>query len=252
MTVYLDDWRQPARVGRISGVWSHLTAGPWDDVDELHALAAAVGLRRSWFQDHPWPGAHYDLAGRMRIAAKAARRGGVRLLDPSQVIWEYGDTLFDPARTYRYVLTRTWDAGKPPMVWVMLNPSTATGLVDDPTIGKVIRFARRDPAIGGIIVVNLFACRATKPAVLRTAADPVGPMTDALLLRECAQPGRPVVLAWGAHGALHGRAAHVTGLLAAAGAVSWCLGTTKDGQPLHPLYLAADTPFRPYVPPLAA
>lgn len=48
MTVYVDDARIPARVGRLSSTWSHLFA---DTEDELHAFAARLGLRRSWFQD---------------------------------------------------------------------------------------------------------------------------------------------------------------------------------------------------------
>lgn len=48
MTVYVDDARIPARVGRHATTWSHLFA---DTQDELHAFAERLGLRRSWFQD---------------------------------------------------------------------------------------------------------------------------------------------------------------------------------------------------------
>lgn len=71
MTVYVDDARIPARVGRFSGNWSHLYAGPWDDPAELHALAAAIGLRRAWYQDKPWPRGHYDVTEPRRQAAIA-------------------------------------------------------------------------------------------------------------------------------------------------------------------------------------
>jgi hypothetical protein len=43
------------RVGRVTARWSHLTVGPDGDLAELHAFAAAIGLRRAWFQDKPWP-----------------------------------------------------------------------------------------------------------------------------------------------------------------------------------------------------
>jgi hypothetical protein len=72
MTVYVDDWRQRARVGRITATWSHLTVGPQDDLNELHAFAARIGLRRSWFQDKPWPRAHYDVTESKRQQAIAA------------------------------------------------------------------------------------------------------------------------------------------------------------------------------------
>jgi uncharacterized protein DUF4031 len=72
MPVYVDDMRLPARVGPIRGRWSHLLPGPWDDLAELHAFAARLGLERRWFQgppEHPWPGCHYDLTDSKRTLA---------------------------------------------------------------------------------------------------------------------------------------------------------------------------------------
>ena len=68
MTVYVDDARIPATVGRITGRWSHLFA---DELAELHEFAAAIGLRRAWFQDRPrtW---HYDVTDSMRTRAVRA------------------------------------------------------------------------------------------------------------------------------------------------------------------------------------
>ena len=74
MTVYLDDWRQPARLGQIDDRWSHLVA---DTEDELHAFAALLGIRRGAFQlraARPHH-AHYDLPERARPEAIA--RGAV-------------------------------------------------------------------------------------------------------------------------------------------------------------------------------
>jgi hypothetical protein len=47
MTVYVDDARIAATVGRFTSRWSHLIA---DTEDELHEFAARLGLRRTWFQ----------------------------------------------------------------------------------------------------------------------------------------------------------------------------------------------------------
>lgn len=72
VTVYVDDMRLPARVGRIEARWSHLTA---DTDQELHAFAARIGLRRSWAQ---YPGtwkSHYDVTDSKR--AEAIRAGAV-------------------------------------------------------------------------------------------------------------------------------------------------------------------------------
>ena len=167
------------------------------------------------------------------------------------IIWETGPELispgraaFDDGRLYRYQLTRTWNPAWPAIIWLMLNPSTAGAFTDDATITRCTAFARANQA-GGITVVNLFAYRATRPADLRQAADPVGPLNDLFILEACRRPG-VVVVAWGTHGGLRGRAAAVTRLLTAAGVRPLCLGTTRDGYPRHPLYVPGATPLQPY------
>lgn len=42
------------------------------ELDELHALAARIGLKRSWFQQKPGGLPHYDLVASKRRAALAA------------------------------------------------------------------------------------------------------------------------------------------------------------------------------------
>ncbi|WP_448333551.1 DUF1643 domain-containing protein [Streptomyces sp. DSM 41534] len=151
--------------------------------------------------------------------------------------------VMDQARTYRYLLTRIWDTSVPPMVWVMLNPSTADALADDATIRRCIGFARREEC-GGIAVVNLFALRSTNPRALRDHPDPVGPH-NGLFLRRTTSLG-PVVAAWGAGGVLGDRAATVTQTLTAAGVRMNALGVTSTGQPRHPLYLRGDAALALY------
>jgi hypothetical protein len=75
MTVYVDDFRVPARVGRLRANWSHLTA---DTPAELHAFARRIGLQRDWFQEkckhgrcEPCPHWHYDVTDTMRREAIA-------------------------------------------------------------------------------------------------------------------------------------------------------------------------------------
>lgn len=68
MTVYLDNWRQHARLGPVDDRWSHLVA---DSEEELHAFAAGLGMKRSWFQNNerrPHQ-AHYDVPDRLRADA---------------------------------------------------------------------------------------------------------------------------------------------------------------------------------------
>jgi hypothetical protein len=67
MAVYVDNERIEWR-GRL---WCHLVA---DSLDELHAFAARIGLRRSWFQDRAsFP--HYDVTTEVR--ERALRSGAV-------------------------------------------------------------------------------------------------------------------------------------------------------------------------------
>src|SRR5262249_33972176 len=122
-------------------------------------------------------------------------------------------------------------------------PSTADAARDDPTIRRCIGLARRW-GHGGIVVVNLFAWRATDPAELARAADPVGPANDQALRRRAR--GLRLIAAWGCPGSLLGRADAVLRLLR--GRRLECLGGTAAGQPRHPLYVAGDVvpvAFRP-------
>jgi hypothetical protein len=89
MTVYVDNARIPARVGRISARWSHLFA---DTQDELHAFAASIGLKRSWFQPgRPIGGKpsrhwHYDVTDAKRAAAIKAGARPVSIRDYPAII----------------------------------------------------------------------------------------------------------------------------------------------------------------------
>lgn len=142
---------------------------------------------------------------------------------------------------YRYRLTRNWDILLRPATFVMLNPSTADAVTDDATIRRCIGFAKRW-SCGGIIVVNLFAFRATDPNDLFRAAEPVGPDNDRYI-RDAVREGYPVVGAWGNHGAYRDRAKAVCRLISRAGIWLSCLGHTKDKHPRHPLRLPYHQPL---------
>lgn len=143
---------------------------------------------------------------------------------------------------YRYRLWRRWEEG-PEVVFVLLNPSTADGAVDDPTLRRCIGFARRW-GMGGLQVVNLFALRATDPRALREAGDPVGPLNDQVL-HEVAGNAARVVYGWGNHGVLFGRGEAVWRSLGS----GQCFGLTAVGQPRHPLYVRGDASLVPATPP---
>lgn len=154
------------------------------------------------------------------------------------------DAILDPTGRYRYALSREWTQDARRVVFIMLNPSTADHTIDDPTIRRCIDFARRW-GYGGLEVVNLFALRATNPADLKVAKDPVGPDNNYYIedvLRRVKAKGGRVVLAWGAQGTYMGRDAVVLKILNNAQVTSYHLGQTKKGMPRHPLYLPANSP----------
>lgn len=148
--------------------------------------------------------------------------------------------VFSDDLVYRYVLRREW--GEPDrahhdvLTWIMLNPSTADAERNDPTLTRCQSFSR---AWGwpGFAVVNLYALRSTDPRALRGHPDPVGPANRTFLHRAALGPA---VVAWGTHGGAWARE-WASGMFPLRGFVPLCLGITKDGSPLHPLYVPGAT-----------
>lgn len=144
---------------------------------------------------------------------------------------------------FRYRLSRRWDDDAP-LLYVMLNPSTADGEQDDPTIRRCTTFALAH-GFGAFEVVNLFAYRATKPADLAAAGWPVGPDNDAHITAAASSAGL-VCAAWGANAAGLARPQAVLSMLLGVGTPIACLGLTRSGYPRHPLMLSADHVLRPF------
>lgn len=68
MTVYVDEVHVcPTRIRCFEAGSAHLTA---DSLEELHAFAERLGLRRAWFQSARVP--HYDLTTRRHASALKA------------------------------------------------------------------------------------------------------------------------------------------------------------------------------------
>jgi hypothetical protein len=161
-------------------------------------------------------------------------------IDKSAVISDCG--------LFRYQLWRVWDYDLPILIFIMLNPSVADAEQDDPTLRRGMCFAG-DNGFGGVVFLNLYAFRATKPKNMFAAIDPVGPDNDAHIrgvLRELLPEGGKVIVGWGFHGRAN-RIAEVLELLAQENAQPLCLGITAKGEPRHPLFIIADQPFIPFV-----
>lgn len=163
---------------------------------------------------------------------------------------------------YRWWLRRSWqlpwnprEAGPPKSkgtcCFVMLNPSTADALQDDPTIRRCIAFAR-GWGYDTLSVRNLFPWRATDPKELLNGWENIdmtgGSRGASELLAACT--ANLTIVAWGA-GVPRRRDRDVLLMFGDQfpGVKLYCLGTTKHGHPRHPLYVRGDTKpirFDPY------
>lgn len=135
--------------------------------------------------------------------------------------------------TYRYFLQRTWDINNKMMTFIMLNPSKADALKDDPTIRKCVMLAKKENC-SGIYVINLFALRSSNPEELYIHNDPVGPENN-FWINKIAKQSQIIVAAWGNHGHFLNRDIEVLNTLKSLGLKLYCLGLNKNGSPKHPL-----------------
>lgn len=170
------------------------------------------------------------------------------LHESAPLLFGVGKAVFSADRAYRYRLSRTWGSSGTHATWIMLNPSTASALEDDPTIRRCISFTKAW-GLDGLIVVNLFALRATDPRELRGHPDPVGPANDQFIAGAL-HPWSVVVAAWGANPLAGRRTGEVMAIVAGRAAGASCLGVTKAGYPRHPLYVRASAKLRYFEPEL--
>ena len=145
--------------------------------------------------------------------------------------------VYSPDLRYRYGLTRTWASGNT-VLFVMLNPSTATEVQNDATVERCERRARL-LGFGGFAVANIFAFRATDPQVMRAEPDPIGPENDRSIL-ELAESSQQIICAWGTHGVHLHRGEWVKAMLKPVSTGLFHLGLSQAGHPKHPLYISYD------------
>lgn len=168
--------------------------------------------------------------------------------DQGPVVNEAGAVISED-RHYRYRLWRYW-SDAPRMVWIMLNPSTATETKDDATLRRCMGYARRE-GCGGIEVVNLYCLRTAYPTKLAKAREngfnpeegESGANFAAWKTAFLHADGGRVVAGWGHAATMSGLPASET-LARFAPSCKWeCLGLTSSGEPRHPVRLSNDRPF---------
>jgi len=152
-------------------------------------------------------------------------------------IFEVNQAEFSPCRAYRYTLTRIWGFTAPQRLvnFIMLNPSTADEISNDPTVERCERRVRQW-GYEGLIVTNIFALRATDPTVMLCHPEPIGPDNDAAIVR-ASLAAHMIICAWGNDGRHLNRAERVMKLLAGR-ELHYLKINEATGYPAHPLYLS--------------
>jgi hypothetical protein len=156
---------------------------------------------------------------------------------------------FSECEKYRYTLTRTWDGRLPVICYLMMNPSTATEVDNDPTIE---RCQRRATAIGygGLIVVNIFPYRLTDSRKLKFVEDLIGDQKAADdAIADAVGRSAITICGWGKHNQVTtDRAAAVFKMLEERGLAHklHALKVNGDGSPQHPLYIGYDQQPEPW------
>jgi len=145
--------------------------------------------------------------------------------------------LLSDCKVYRYRLWRIWDEAKPKVMFIMLNPSTADGEMDDPTVRRCIGFAK-SWGYGGLYIANLFAYRSTQPKDLLEHTDVVG-LDNSFHLNEMSKKCEIAVCAWG-NSKIVNKLKFNKQLLKGLKIPLYCIELSKDGTPKHPLYLKSE------------
>ncbi len=145
---------------------------------------------------------------------------------------------------YRYKLERIWDERKSGVVFIMLNPSTADASVDDPTVRRCINYAKKW-GYGSLTVLNLYAFKSTDPGLLSklTSSEKVG-IENGDYLFQAKFMTHKIVVAWGVGG---GDGSVQFRSIFKNIARLYCLDTTKDGYPRHPLYCKKDLTLKRWI-----
>jgi hypothetical protein len=161
----------------------------------------------------------------------------------------FGACFDDQQSCYRYTLWRRFSDDYCPLsemvAFIGLNPSTADEYRNDNTVTRCINFAKKW-RFRGMVMLNIFAFRATDPNAMKAQRDPVGELNDLAIHNVVVKAGK-TVCCWGVHGQHLDRGPEVERRLfqekgfCDGSRKLFCLGLTKDGYPKHPLYIHSET-----------
>ena len=149
--------------------------------------------------------------------------------------------IFSEDRKYRYQLRRSWNSELANLLFIGLNPSTADEHHDDPTLRRLIGFAK-GWGYGSLTLCNLYAYCTPSPKKLFEIKDPIGLKNDQWIIKSSTL-AEQVVLVYGNHGKTGFRDKEVLKLVSK----PYCVAISKLSMPKHPLYLKYTKAPIPYL-----
>ncbi len=143
--------------------------------------------------------------------------------------------MFSENRKHRYSLWRIWDKELPKVAFIGLNPSTANENKNDPTIRRVVSFAKLW-GYGGVYMLNCFPYVTSVPKEIELNWDYININDNSLrsLGREC----ELIIFAWGNFEIVKNEGRDIK--MQEYFPVAKCLGKNKNGSPKHPLYIPSN------------
>ena len=143
---------------------------------------------------------------------------------------------FCEAKKNRYFLKREWDNSKGLLLYIMLNPSVADEVKDDPTIRRLINFTNKFD-YGGFLVGNIFTKITPNPKEIDRSKGISNKNFEELskLIKKVDQ----IVYAWG-------NTVEEPQLLKELVLSPQCFGKNLNGTPKHPLYLPKNSKLITY------
>lgn len=155
----------------------------------------------------------------------------------------------DGKHRYRLIIDmrpRLISLEKKQMMIIMLNPSMANHVKNDPTVRRMIGFALRD-GFNVLDVHNLYTIISSKPKILINSKKKVVGLPWKSQLVKGLQQAHFVIVGWGHQTFAFDRIEEVLNVIKDNySRPIFCLGMTNLGDPRHPLYISGDQPFVEY------
>ena len=167
--------------------------------------------------------------------------------------------LFSKCSSYRWILKRELTSGEKTVLFIGLNPSKANSSFNDRTTLKIMNFCSKWD-YKNIYVINLFGLISKSPSQLSKSKDPIGLNNNLITLMSLRFWQKNINcdlwLGWGDKGRLYGRSSEVLKIIKNLSNLNsnennyseriLCLGTSKKGNPLHPLYIPNESFLKPF------